>query len=77
MEADAERLDDARAATVEENAALRHDLAAHQRATGELRLALETEHAALEEIREVLRSVEASRSYRLSQLILRIVPFGR
>ncbi len=69
-EADADRLDDARAPAVEENAVLRRDLAEHRRA-------LETEHAALEEIRELLRAVEASWTYRLSKLMRRIVPFGR
>lgn len=60
VDADEERLDEARAPVLDENAALRQEI-------GELR-------GALEETRAVLREVEASRMYKLSRLIRRVLP---
>ena len=69
VEADADRLDEARAPVLEENAALRAEIVELRQAVAHLR-------SAVEEARAVLRAVEASRTYKLSRLLRRILPGG-
>jgi hypothetical protein len=54
---------------LEENAALRAEIVELRQAVAHLR-------SAVEEARAVLRAVEASRTYKLSRLLRRILPGG-